>query len=225
MVFGWSTSGPPNLFARPVDQSAPPQALTTDTTCVGQGPGSFSPDGNLLAFWRQFPDTQQILILDRRSGITTSFIEGRPGESLFYPEFSRDGRWLAYTSNESGRREVYVRAYPRGGKWKISSEGGSEPLWARDGRRLFYRSGAQVWAVDLGAAAELRPGKPRLLFSQADTYVSAAPGSAWDLSLDGRRFLMLKREATTPRPVIGLAFVQNWVEELERQFKARERER
>jgi serine/threonine-protein kinase len=225
VVFGWSASGPPNLFARPVDQSAPPQALTADKTCVGQGPGSFSPDGNLLAFWRQFPDRQQILILDRRSGLAAPFIEGRPGESLFFPEFSPDGRWLAYTSDESGRREVYVRAFPRGGKWTISSEGGTEPLWARDGRRLFYRSGTQVWAVDLGAAAGLRREKPRSLFSQADKYVSNAPGRAWDLSFDGRRFLMLKREATPPQPVTRLAFVQSWTTELQRLFETRERER
>jgi serine/threonine-protein kinase len=226
VVFGWSTFGPPNLFARPVDQSAPAQALTSDKTCVGQGPGSFSADGNLLAFWRQFPNrTQQILILDRRSGAAAPFIQGLPGESLFSPEFSPDGRWLAYASNESGRQQVYVRAYPQGGKWLISSDGGSEPLWTRDGKHLFYRADARVWAVDLDAAAGFRPGRPRLLFSQADQYLSTGPGRTWDLSLDGRRLLMVKEEENAPQPVTRLSLIQNWTTELQRQFAARDRER
>ena len=82
VVFGLSTSGPPNLFERPVDQSTLAKAITTGGNWIGQGPGSFSPDGD-LAFWRQFPNnTQQILIRDGRSGAITPFIEGQPGEQL-----------------------------------------------------------------------------------------------------------------------------------------------
>ena len=226
VVFGLSTSGPPNLFARPVDQSTPAQALTADKTCIGQGPGSFSPNGNLLAFWRQYPDgTNQILILNRESDKTTPFIEGHQNKLLCHPEFSPDGRWLAYTSNESGRREVYVRAYPQGGQWQVSIEGGTEPLWARDRKRLFYRSATEVWAVDLETAAGLRPGKPWVLFSQADKYLSMSPGRTWDLSHDGRRLLMVRREETTPQPVTRLAFIQNWTRGLEPLFETRARER
>ena len=98
-------------------------------------------------------------------------------------------------------------------------------MWARDGRRLFYRAAAGVWAVDLEAAAGLRPGKPRLLFRDADRYLSTGPGRAWDLSLDGLRLLMVKREGTKPQPVTRLVLVQNWNKELKRLFEARERER
>ena len=225
MVFGLSTSGPPNLYERPVDQSTPPVLIAADRSCTGQGPGSFSPDGD-LAFWRQYPDgTQQILMRDRRSGAITVFVKGQAGESLMYPEFSRDGRWLAYTSSESGRPEVYVRAYPQGGKWQVSSGGGAEPLWARDGKRLFYRAAGQVWAVDLEPAAGLRPGKARPLFQQADRYLSIGPGRTWDLSLDGQRFLMVKREEVRPQPVSQMVLVQNWTRELERLFAPPDRGR
>src|ERR1700676_5576985 len=64
--------------------------------------------------------------------------------------FSPDGRWLAYISDESGRFEVYVQSYPGpGGKWQISTEGGTEPVWTRNGRELFYRSGDKMMAVDV----------------------------------------------------------------------------
>ena len=70
----------------------------------------------------------------------------------FAPMFSPDGRWLAYLSDESGRLEVYVQPYPGpGGKWQISTEGGAEPVWARDGQELFYRSinGDRMMAVEI----------------------------------------------------------------------------
>ena len=66
------------------------------------------------------------------------------------PRFSPDGRWLAYISDESGRYEIYVQPYPGpGGKWQISTEGGTEPVWNPNGRELFYRSGDKMMAVDI----------------------------------------------------------------------------
>jgi eukaryotic-like serine/threonine-protein kinase len=65
------------------------------------------------------------------------------------PQFSPDGRWLAYVSDESGRYEIYVQLYlGPGGKWQISTEGGTEPVWNRNLRELFYRSGDKMMAVD-----------------------------------------------------------------------------
>ena len=81
------------------------------------------------------------------------------------PRFSPDGRWLAYISDESGRYEIYVQPYPGpGGKWQISTEGGTEPVWNPNGRELFYRNGDKMMAVDIATQPGFSAGKPRMLF-------------------------------------------------------------
>src|ERR1700676_3906504 len=98
--------------------------------------------------------------------------QGRKAEQFFRtrfnettPRFSPDGRWLSYISDESGRYEVYVQPYPGpGGKWQISTEGGTEPVWNPNGRELFYRSGAKMMVVDIATQPNFVPGKPRMLF-------------------------------------------------------------
>ena len=121
-------------------------------------------------------------------------------------------------SDESGRAEVYVRPFPGpGSKWLISQEGGLEPLWARNGKQLFYRSfdGQQVWAVDVRTEGDFSASKPRLLF-KAPGLSLGGPIRGWDLSLDGQRFLMVKLEEAKPKPVTEMILVQNWFEELKR---------
>ncbi len=82
---------------------------------------------------------------------------------VLFPDFSPDGRWLAYTSSLSESGEVYVQPFPGPGtSLQISSEGGTEPIWAPDGKRLYFRRRAQVWAVDVRASAFFSAGKPRL---------------------------------------------------------------
>ena len=81
------------------------------------------------------------------------------------PQFSPDGHWLAYVSDESGRYETYVQPYPGpGGKRQISTDGGTEPVWNRNGRELFYRSGNKMMAVDITTQPGFAAGKPRMLF-------------------------------------------------------------
>jgi serine/threonine-protein kinase len=180
-----------------------------------QVPGSFTPDGAALAFLEGHPGTGfDVVLLDLKTRRVTSLLNSRSEET--HPEFSPDGRWLAYVSNESGRLEVYVRPFPSsGGKWKLSLEGGTEPLWARDGRQLFYRWQDQVWAVDIRTDTGFTPGKPRLLFEKAG-YRIAVPVRAWDISADGERFLMVKLDDRKPEPVTEMILVQNWFEELKR---------
>jgi eukaryotic-like serine/threonine-protein kinase len=157
-------------------------------------------------------------VRDRR---ITPYLNSRFSER--HPEFSPDGKWMAYASDEQGHSEVYVRSVPTGkGKWPISNEGGSEPLWARNGKQLFYRSfteGPQlvtrVWVVEIETAPSFTPSKPKLLFEQPG-YCAGDPIRSWDISPDGERFLMVKLEERKPQPLTEMVLVQNWFEELRR---------
>jgi serine/threonine-protein kinase len=213
LLFSWGKSRADSLFWQPYDGSSPMERLTTSE--YGQRPGSWSSDGKTLALVDFRPDTgSDIALLDVGSGRVTPFLNSQFEE--WYPEFSPDGRWMAYTSNESNREEVYVRPFPGPGmKQQISGEGGSEPLWARNGKQLFYRREDQVWVVDVRTDGGLTTGKPRFLFEKPG-YGRTYPIRSWDLSLDGQRFLMTKRENRKPTPVTEMILVQNWFEDLKR---------
>jgi Tol biopolymer transport system component len=128
------------------------------------------------------------------------------------PVFSPDGRWIAYTSNETGRDEVYVQAYPGpGSKSQISTGGGSQPVWSRDGRELYYRGERQLLAVSVQLSPTFSAGDRRRLFD--DTYeIEHRDDRNYDVSVDGKRFLMLKVER--PASSAQLTVVLNWTEEL-----------
>jgi hypothetical protein len=132
------------------------------------------------------------------------------------PAFSPDGHWLAYISDESGRYEVYVQPYPGpGGKTQISTDGGTEPVWNRNGRELFYRSGEKMMAVDITTQPSFSAGKPKMLF-QGPYLPTGTTVPFYDVSPDGGRFLMLSpAEPTTP--LTQIVVVQNWFEELKQR--------
>ena len=131
------------------------------------------------------------------------------------PELSPDGRWLAYTSNESGGEEIYVRPFPDvdTGRWQVSTGGGTQPLWARDGRELFYRNGEAVMAVSIQTDPGLTAGNPQLLFE--GDYILGPGGRNYDVSPEGDAFLMVKsvQDASAAPQII---IVENWFTELER---------
>jgi len=133
------------------------------------------------------------------------------------PRFSPDGHWLTYVSNESGRYEIYVQPYPGpGGKWQISTEGGTEPTWNPNGRELFYRNGNKMMAVDIVMQPSFAAGKPRVLF-EGRYELSPATTPNYDVSLDGQRFLMLKPNEQEASPPARINVVLNWFEELKRR--------
>jgi serine/threonine-protein kinase len=213
LLFGWKKSLTSSLFWQPYDGSSPMERLTPSE--YEQWPGSWSSDGKTVAFVDFHPDTGgDIAMLDVRSGRVMPFLNSEFDEA--YPEFSPDGRWIAYTSDESKRSEVYVRAFPGPGmKQQVSSEGGDEPLWARNGKQLFYRREDQVWVVDVRTDGGFAATKPRLLFEKPG-YGSGYPIRAYDLSLDSQRFLIVKEEQRKPSPATEMVLVQNWFEELKR---------
>ena len=137
------------------------------------------------------------------------------------PRISSDGRWMAYTSNESGKEEIYVRSFPdMDGHWQISTGGGNNPLWSPDGREIFYRNGNAVITVPVKISPTFIFETPRTLFQ--GTYVSSVNSPAsrdfgtWDISPDGRRFLMLRGSSAGSGPR-KINIVLNWFEELKQR--------
>ena len=135
------------------------------------------------------------------------------------PKVSPDGRWIAYTSDESRRNEIYVRSFPDvdKGRWQVSTNGGDSPLWSPDGRELFYRSGDAVMAVSVKTEPSFSiVGTPQILFQGTYVRTSGQESTPWDISPDGKRFLMIKEPeistAAGPQPRIDI--VLNWFEEL-----------
>jgi serine/threonine-protein kinase len=136
-------------------------------------------------------------------------------------DLSPDGRWLAYQSNSSGAFEVYVRPFPdvAGGQWLVSTAGGSEPRWAANGRELFYRDpNGAVMSVPVGPGATWSMGAPVQLFEGTSFLVAGSltfNARTYDVSPDGRRFLMIKNvEGPATSSQARIVFVQNWFEEL-----------
>jgi serine/threonine-protein kinase len=179
-------------------------------------PTSWSPDGQLLAFAEVNPTTgYDIWVLRLSDRMAQPFLRTTFNESAAH--FAPDGRWLAYISDESGRFEIYVQPYPGpGGKWQISTEGGTEPVWNRNGRELFYRSSGKMMAVDIATQPTFASGKPRMLF---EGQYSPAPGTAnnFDVSSDGQRFLMIKPNEAGEAAPTQINVVLNWFEELKQK--------
>ena len=132
-------------------------------------------------------------------------VGGPPQES--HPRLSPDGKWLAYQSNETGRFEIYVRPFPEAGpRVQISNQGGSEPLWARSGNAIFYRTaGGGIESAAVTRRATLLVGERRTLLPPAD-YLTDVTHTSYDVWPDGNGFLMVKPAGADARPIL----VHNW---------------
>ena len=172
--------------------------------------GSLSRDGKTLAILRYGLETStDVYLVPMDAPIARPLLNSPAFEGG--PQFSPDGRWLAYVSNETGRFEVYVRPYPAmDRKWPVSTDGGTGPVWNRNGRELFYRNGAQMMAVDVSTDRDLSLSAPKLLFEHQYSYGTGVTVPNYDVSADGQRFLMVKEEAGGNR----VQLVLNWFEEL-----------
>jgi Tol biopolymer transport system component len=214
IAFQSNKEGPLNIFWQRADGSGGLERLTTSE--YNNFPASWSPDGKLLAFVEVHPTTGfDIWVLQLNDRKAKPFLQTPFNESV--PRFSPDGRWLAYISNESGRWEIYVQSYPGpGGKWQISTEGGTEPVWNPNGRELFYRSGEKMMAVDIATQPSLTAGKPRVLF---EGRYNPSPGTSpnYDVAPDGQRFLMIKPADAGEAAPTQINVVLNWFEELKRR--------
>jgi serine/threonine-protein kinase len=215
IVFSSNTTGRPNLYWKPADGSAAPQRLGNSEWA--QFPSSWTPDGRTL-FFHEFrgQDTREDILLMNFQGIapagTRPFLQSSFSEAA--ATIAPSGQWLAYVSDETGRKEIYVQAYPGPGeKRQVSSQGGSEPVWARSGQELFYRERGRIVSVTIQAQPTLTTGKPRVLmedeFQPSEDYL---PNPNYDVSLDGRSFLMIKKTESSKPAHVNL--FMNWSGEM-----------
>jgi WD40 repeat protein len=227
IVFTSTNPAAPGLYWIRSDGSGEAQRLTEGK--LTEYPYSFSLDGKRLAFFQTGNGGSY--------DIFTVPIEGDPGHpklgkaELFlgtpfieaYPAFSPDGRWLAYTSDESGTREVYVRPFPGpGGRWQVSTGGGNFPVWSRDGRELLFETLDQhVMAVShtvsrTAGGDTFAAGKPRVW---TETRLrNTSNYSNYDLAPDGKRLAgLVANDGKEEKPLTQLTFLLNFFDELRRK--------
>ena len=210
------------IYWKSADGTGTEERLTT-----GGLASSWSPNGPTLAFLRA-GDIWTLPISGDRQPHQVAETPSAEEQA----EFSPDGRWLAYTSNESGRDEVYVQAYPGPGpKHQVSVDGGIAPAWSRHGREIVY----QVRSAKPGELTERRTfmsvpvtikgrtfvaDRPKALF-ELPYPQTALPVREYDVTPDGRRCLVVQDSGRPPTRVTEMILVQNWVEELKRRVPTR----
>jgi Tol biopolymer transport system component len=209
IAFSSFRDGNPGLYQKIASGAGKDELLLKSGTGVLKYPSGWSPDGRLLLYTEMNPKTMWDLVVLTVSGdkkpvpfLQTEFNE-RDGA------FSSDGKWIAYSSDESGRYEVYVQPFPAtGAKWQISKGGGSRAKWRRDGKELFFMTrGGTVMAVELKTGGMFQAGVPQPLFNTDPRVDYAVTG-------DGQRFLIPASERKAgPAPV---TVVINWTAGIKR---------
>ena len=221
LVFRSWQSGGMTMWWMPADRSG--NAVRLDPAGTRQSPVSVSPDGKFLAFDQKDPQTDDdvwILPLEG-TGQPRSFVRSRFGEGS--AKFSPDGRWVAYSSDESGRAEVFVQPFPGPGpKLQISSDGGIDPVWRPSGGELYYRRGKKMMVVAVTTSPQFRASGPKLLWEGSYSSGSASscgmPGvsaSNYSVTADGQRFLMV-RDDDAGTLGTRIVVVLNWAEEVKK---------
>lgn len=211
IMFSSRRAGKIDLYWKNADGSGAAESLYSAEH--DQAEISLSPDGKRLVYVENHPSTGRDLWVLPLEG------ERKPRPYLktpakeFSPMLSPDGRFLAYTSDELGKNEVYVKTFPddSGGKWRVSTNGGAEPLWSRDGRELFYRGENKIISVAVETEPVFKLGTRKMLFE--DVYRKWIPHTNYDIHPDNEHFVFVKIPEETS---MGMIVVLNWFEELKR---------
>jgi serine/threonine-protein kinase len=216
VYFASDRKGVPAIYRKASDGSGEAEpVLELDRTSV---PTSISPDGRLLAY-NHFPSGgPDVWILPLDGGEPEQFV-GTPAVD-YGAQFSPDGRWIAYGSNESGSFQVYVRPASGGrGKWQISTEIGTYPVWSPDGTEIFYRlNSGGVMSVQVEAGGgPFRASRPEPLF-EGPFLVTADGLNRYQVAPDGGRLVMLRTTEGPTEDHEHLRVILNWFDELERTF-------
>lgn len=208
VAFSAARGGPFNLFRKEADGARQEERLTRSQN--PQHVYDWSPDGRYLLYRETDPQTRGDLWVLPLGGDRRPVPFLRTPSDEMHAQFSRDGKWIAYSSDETGRYEIYVQPFQGagsgpGGKWQVSNNGGSQPRWRGDGRELFYLSGGKLMAVAIREGTKgIETESARELFP-----IQARQGYRYDydVTADGQRFLVLApaEEAASP-----LTVIYNW---------------
>ena len=208
VVYSRGQFGQGDLYWIPADGTSPAESLLVAPD--DQWAGDITPDGRTLLFRSGGPGPVRSIHTLPLQGPRTPhpFLVNRFDNHS--PSLSPDGHWVAYASNESGRLEVYVRPFPGpgGGRWQVSLDGGTEPLWAANGRELFYRNGTKMMVAAISLHPTFTVGARRELFE--GSYVNDPVYRSYDVTRDGRGFVMVR----SPKPMGDFVVVLNWFDQL-----------
>jgi Tol biopolymer transport system component len=218
LIFTSERAGVRNLYWQAADGAGAVEPLIESPHT--QYPTGVSPDGRRLIFAEEFPTTANDVMaieLDATRRVTplvqSPFIEQNGG-------ISPDGRWLVYEANDSGRFEIYVRPFPdvNSGRWQVSTNGGTRPIWTRSGQELVYVSATgALMGVEVARGPSWAATTPTLLVKEGYFTIPSWWGRSYDVSPDGQRFLMIKEGGADGTAAPGsIIVVQHWVEELKR---------
>jgi eukaryotic-like serine/threonine-protein kinase len=213
---GGSTSGR-GIWTRRADASLPAERAVALPAGLLADEAVWSPDGQWLVIRAQRTNSGRDVLAMRPGVDTTPRVLLGAAQEEYSPLVSPNGKWLAYTSNESGQEEVYVRPFdnPDRARWVVSVGGGTEPLWARSGREIFYRQHAgDLVRRTVTETPDLTLGPVERLFD-ARPYRSDHYHRSYDIAPNGDRFLMVRRQGL----VSELVFVANWFQELETKLE------
>jgi len=190
IAFRSNREGHGNLYRKVSSGTGTEEKLFESAT--GVFPTDWSKNGQWIAFQTPAANSGWNLgMLDLAKRMMQPFLESPANEML--ARFSPDARWIAYVSDERGTREVYVQSFPpSGGKWQVSAQGGTEPMWRGDGRELFFVSpDFELLAAGVRATGDtFEAGTPQALFNLHTPIVTAPFGSTYAVSPDGQRFLV-----------------------------------
>jgi serine/threonine-protein kinase len=217
-----------NLFAMNADASGKPEQVATGD--APQNPMSLARQtGGIVYSQRPSSTSYGLWSLPLQGSRTAeSHLESR--FPMTHADLSPDGQWVVYGSPESGTDQIYVQAYPGGGsKTRVSTTTGYEPIWSPTGREVFFRSydekGGQLFlSATIRSVSPFRVDPPTVMFQAAlGQYDATTPNRSWDVSPDGRRFLLLKNVPTSDKAVTAVNVVLNWTDELKRRAPAQNR--
>jgi serine/threonine-protein kinase len=200
VLYSSDRDGAANLYWQLADGSGTAERLTT--SAEHQDPGSFSADGKLLAYASQSVTTDWDIWVLPLDGRRQPRVYKQTPNAEHHPMISPNGRWLAYTSDESGTPAVYVEAFPGGGsKKQISTSGGISSLWSHDGRQLFYCVNSDaLMVVDVQeGASSFVAGRPRLAISKVLAGMTGFGTPGFSLGRDRRWLFLTPRETLHAR--------------------------